>query len=173
MPPSPEKDYEQYNLSGVVSKSLYLGFMINFLLPGIFLFVCYYLDVNYKYTNPPFTGEMVDTIFIATAVVTLILAAIALFLKQKLYTTRLVENAGVMGTELAENLAVKMRPIFILIMLISLLGVFHYYLTAQFKQTFFFILISFVIFQFVRPRYGFVKKLIDSQLKLLGNNKQQ
>ncbi|MFQ5454378.1 MAG: hypothetical protein ACE5D6_09365, partial [Candidatus Zixiibacteriota bacterium] len=50
---------------------------------------------------------------------------------------------------------------------ISLYGFIYFFLTGRFKEAVFFVVFSFLVFQIVRPRYGFIRKLIDSQKKLV------
>ena len=49
---------------------------------------------------------------------------------------------------------------------ISLYGVIYFLLTGRFEETMFMVILSFIVFQIVRPRYGLVSKLIDTQYAL-------
>lgn len=162
-------NFDYYNITGMMAKPLYMGMALNVLLPAALTFVCYWLDNGQKYTNAPFGGDSVNTIFIISGVLTLILAAIALIKKQQLLNKKLVTSENLINDQLTEALTKEMRPIFLMISLIALVGVGSYFMTAEFKPTLFFVMISFVVFQFVRPRTGFIKKLIEKQLDMLGN----
>ena len=69
-------------------------------------------------------------------------------------------------TDLALGLTRICRPVFMLVGAISLYGVQYFVLTGRFEETMFMVILSFVVFQVVRPRYGLVNKLIDNQYSM-------
>ena len=158
-------DYDNYNVTVMMAKPLYLGIGINILIPAALAFICYWMDSNQKLTNPMFTGQMVDTLFMIFGIVTLIIIAVVIIKKQQLLKIKLIENNDLINEQIPEALTTKMKPLFLLTTLIALLGVIYYFLTASFKPTLFFIVVSFLVFQFLRPRVGFIHKLIDKQLE--------
>ena len=151
----------------MIIKPLYLGVLLNIVLPGAFLFVCYYMNNNNSYTNALVDFNTANILFYVFAVLALVNSGLALFMRQKLYSTQLVKSKENFEEELTLVLLEKIRPIFILISVISIYGVGYYFLTTRFKEAALFVVFSFIVFQVVRPRIGFIQKLIDAQMKLL------
>lgn len=162
---------DKYNLNYIMIKSLYFGLTVNIIGPGTLLFVCYYLDINRQWSNPMVGYDNANILFILIAVLSLINFGWALWKKSMLQKTLMVKSEETLEEDLRENLAVHLKPIFIVIALVAVYGVGYYFLTGRFREAAFFEIISFVVFQFVRPRFGFIQKLIESQLDLLKTKK--
>ncbi len=162
-----EQRFDKYNLHRMIIKPLYLGVLLNIVIPGALLFVCYYLHNNDSYTNRIVELESANTLFIVFAVLALINSGAALWMRQKLYVTPLVTSKEKLEEELTIALLEKIRPIYLLISFIAVYGISYYFLTTRFQESAFFVVFSFLVFQVVRPRLGFIQKLIDAQLKLL------
>ena len=164
-----DKKYDAYNLHKIIIKPLYLGVFLNIMFPGALLFVCFYLDKNNLYTNGIVSFEFAETLFIIFAVLAIINSGLALWVRHKLFVTPMITSKENLESELTDSLLAKIRPIYILISIIAVYGVSYYYLTTRFQESAFFVIFSFLVFQIVRPRIGYIEKLIDAQLKLLDN----
>ena len=165
--PLADNRFDKFDLHHMIIKPLYLGVILNIVFPGALLFLCYFLDNNNSYRTPLVSLDFTNKLFIICAVLTLVNAAVALYMRQKMFTTLLVMRKENLEEELTKILLVKIKPIFILIFIISLYGVGYYFLTTKFLEAAFFVVLSFLVFQVVRPRIGFIEKLIDAQMKLL------
>ena len=163
----PDKRFDKYNIHKMIIKPLYLGVFLNIMIPGALLFVCFYLTQNNLYTERIVSFESANMLFIVFALLSLINSGLALWMRQKLYLTPMVQNKEEFEKELTLALLEKMRSVYILITAISVYGVAYYFLTTRFEESAFFVVFSFLVFQVVRPRVGFTQKLIDAQLKML------
>ncbi len=168
--PLSDRRFDKYNLHKMIIKPLYLGVILNIILPGAMLFVCFYLSNNNSYTNRIVGFESANTLFIIFAVLGVINTGVALWMRQKLLSTPMVTSKENFEEELTLALLEKIRPVYILISIIAVYGVSYYFLTTRFQEAAFFVVFSFLVFQVVRPRIGYIQKLIDAQLKLLENN---
>ena len=171
--PLSDRRFDKYNLHKMIIKPLYLGVLLNIILPGAMLFVCFYLHNNNSYTNAIVDFDNANTLFILVAVLAIINSGLALWMKQKLFMTPMITDKENLENELTLALLEKIRPVYILISVISVYGIGYYFLTARFKEAAFFVVFSFLVFQVVRPRLGFIQKLIDAQLKLLENGQSK
>lgn len=164
-----DKRFDKYNLHKMIIKPLYLGVLLNIVIPGAMLFVCFYLKNNNSYTNPLVDFDTMNILFIIFAVLSIIHTGLALWMRQKFFTTPMVQNRDKFEEELTLSLLEKIRPVYFLISVIALYGICYYFLTTKFEEAAFFVVFSFLVFQVVRPRIGFIQKLIDAQLKLIEN----
>ncbi len=171
--PLSDRRFDKYNLHKMIIKPLYLGVLLNIVIPGAMLFVCFYLYKNNYYINAVFEDENANMLFIVIAILAIVNTGIALWIRQKLFTTSMVVNEEKFEEELTLSLFEKIRPVYILISVIAVYGVCYYFLTARFEEAAFFVILSFLVFQVVRPRVGFIQKLIDAQLKLLKNRQSK
>ena len=167
--PLSERRFDKYNLHKMIIKPLYLGVLLNIVIPGVLLFVCFYLKNNNLYTNPIVDFETMNILFIIFAVLSIIHSGLALWMRQKFFTTPMVTNNEKFEEDLTLSLLEKIRPVYFLISVIALYGICYYFLTTKFEEAAFLVVFSFLVFQVVRPRIRFVQKLIDAQLKLIEN----
>lgn len=161
--------FDKYNLHRIIIKPLYLGVMLNIVVPGALLFVCFFMHSKNSYTTPIVDFETANTLFIVVAVLAIINSGLALWMRHKMFSTPMIIHKEKFEEELTMALLEKIRPVYILISLIAVYGVGYYFLTTRFQESAFFVVFSFLVFQVVRPRIGFAKKLIDAQKQLLGN----
>lgn len=156
---------EDYDLSHIIAKPLYFGMGVNVLLPAILLFVCFHF--NNKGTIGNSAGEMADPMFAIFVVLAAAEAGLAFWLRKKLLKAPMVRSEASFEEDIREQLALRTRPVFMLIASISLWGIVYFFLTGRFEPAMLFVILSFVIFQFVRPRSGSLRKLIRHQKALI------
>lgn len=159
-----DDDYNDYDLTTMVAKPLYFGMLVNIVLPGALLFACYYIEQKlYPENRIPNATELVFYIFAAIAVTQ---AGLALWLRNKWFNEPMVRKMATFEKDVQRELMARSKPIFLLIASISLWGFILFYLIGEFPATMAFVLVSFVVFQVVRPRYGTVRKILAHQKKL-------
>jgi hypothetical protein len=97
--------------------------------------------------------------------------AFAFWWRGKLLERPMVRRKETFQQDIMHGLFRASRPVFILIASISLYGYLYYFLTGRFSEAVFMVLFSFIVFQFVRPRFGAVNKLIERQYKMAHEGK--
>jgi hypothetical protein len=84
----------------------------------------------------------------------------------------MVKNKETFEADFKEEYYQRTKPLFLAIASIALYAIIYIFLTGQFDNYFLGIFIyCFLAFQFVRPRYGLVQKLIERQEKLVAQGK--
>jgi len=158
------RDYEDFDVTGMVAKPLYFGMLINVMLPGGLLFICFYINEHSPLANsiPAFA----NTLFYIFAVLSIAQAGLALWWRHKKFGEPMVRKMETMEQDLVRGIMACSRPSFLLIAAISLWGFIYFWLTGRFEETAMFVVFSFLVFQVVRPRHGAIRKLIDHQRKL-------
>jgi hypothetical protein len=152
-------------MARIIAKVLYLGMFINILIPGALLAACYLYHQNYpRYSEG---GNFANLLFYVFAVIAVAQAGYAIWWRGKRYHEPIARSKESLEEDLAVGLRKASRPIFILIAAISGWGYLYFMLTGRFEGCLMLVLISFVVFQVVRPRYGTMQKVIDRQLELL------
>jgi hypothetical protein len=159
-----------YNLTGIIAKPLYFGTFINVVLPGMLLLGCFYF---LKGKGTPLVDlYYLNTIRTVIAVVALAHLAVVFWWRTKLYVTPMVKNKETFETDFKEEYYQRTKPLFLAIASIALYAIIYIFLTGQFDNYFLGVFIyCFLAFQFVRPRYGLVQKLIERQEKLVAQGK--
>ncbi|MCP4603451.1 MAG: hypothetical protein GY847_23520 [Proteobacteria bacterium] len=159
------RDYENYDVTGMVAKPLYFGMLINVMVPGGLLFVCFYVNQHYPFENR--ISELANGLFYALAAISIAQAGFALWWRHKKFGEPMVRKQETMEKDMIRGTMACSRPAFLLIASISLWGFVYFWLTGRFEETSMLVIFSFLVFQVVRPRHGAIRKLIDHQTKLV------
>ena len=154
------------DLHFVMIKPLYFGLVVNILIPMALILICYFVEVKGGgIVNQ--VGELASTLFYLVVAIGIVQAVLAFWWRQKMFGELLVKSAETFQDDLAHSLLVKSRPVFLLIALVAVWGIGYYFLTGRFLETVVIVFFSFVAFQVVRPRFGFIERLIARQAELL------
>ena len=161
---STERNDRDYDLPSLVIKPLYFGLVVNILIPMGLLLICYYVEMH----NPPpdRLGFNASTVFIVFAILAVAEAALALWIRSKQFAKPMVTQIDHLEEDVKRALIKRSRPVFAMVAAISFWGVVFYFLTGRFNEGVAFVVFSFVVFQFVRPRYGTAQKLLDRQYEM-------
>lgn len=151
----------EYDMTAMIAKPLYFGMLVNVLVPAGLLFICYYLEKNY-YVDDSIPG-MANALFYIFCALAFVQAAAALWWRNKSYNTPMIRREESFEYDLTTEIQRRSRPVFLLISSISIWGYIYFGLTGRFTESVVFVVFSFVVFQFVRPRYGSLKRLIYRQ----------
>ena len=152
---------DKYDLNRIIIKPLYFGLVVNVLIPMGLLLVCFYFENQQSLYNRIF--GFANNLFYIFAALSIAQSGLSLWMRNRMMETPMIRRQETFEQDLVQGLVAKSRPVFILIALIALYGFVYFMLTARFKETVFLVFFSFVIFQLVRPRFGFVRKLIARQ----------
>ena len=156
---------ERYNVVEIVARPLYFGLGVNVLAPATLLIVCYWMANHYYVGNS--IPKFADVLFYILAVLSLAQATAALWWRSRAFREPIVRRRETIEQDIKHGVLVRSRRVFLLIAAISLWGIVFFLLTGRFDETTLFVVFSFVVFQVVRPRYGFVRKLIAYQEELV------
>jgi hypothetical protein len=156
---------DEFDLYRIIAKPLYFGIAVNLMIPAGLLLVCYFIEKNQSWYNR--IGDNANSLFYAIIAVSVVQAAIALWWRSKMMTQPMIRSEATFEDDLVHSLVNRSKPIFYLIALIAVWGFVYFYFTARFEETLMIALFSFVVFQVVRPRFGFVRKLIKAQKELV------
>jgi hypothetical protein len=156
---------DKFDLPKMIIKPLYFGMGVNVLAPMAILLVCFYLNQHVYMPNR--VGTMANTLFWLFGVMALSEAGLALWWRFRLMRKPMVRRQETMEEDIRAELLRRSRPVFVMIASISLWGYLYFFLAGRFEESVFFVLFSFIVFQVVRPRYGYVRQLIRRQREML------
>ncbi len=156
---------DNYDLSRIIVKPLYFGLLVNIMLPVALLLVCYYLSNNHYIENR--LGRAANTLFWVFGMLSLMEAGFSLWWRSGLFKKPMIRRLETFESDFTTSLLSRSRPVFLVIASISLYGYVYFFITGRFQEAVFFIVLSFIVFQVVRPRYGYVRKLIKYQKGLV------
>lgn len=154
-----------YDLTSMIIRPLYFGTLVNVVIPAVLLFGCYYIS-NRLYTENHIPG-FANTLFYVFSFLALAQAALALWLRNRRLEAPMVRSEQSFEHDIAAELLRRLKPVFFLIAGISIWGYIYFFLTGRFVETAMFVVFSFIVFQFIRPRFGAVRKLIAYQQELV------
>lgn len=160
-----DEENNSYDLSQLIIKPLYFGLVVNILIPAAGLLICHYIDSNYGRGNV--IGDLANPLFFIFVALALLQAAFSLWWRAKRLRRPMVRTKETFEQEMVTGLLRACRPVFVVIAALSAYGYLYFFLTGRFTETVVFIFFSFIVFQLVRPRHGFARKLVARQKKLL------
>lgn len=159
------QDNDKYDLNRIIMGPLYFGLVANVLIPMGLLLVCFYFESNASWYNR--IGGSANTLFYAIGVLSVGQAGLALWWRGKLMNQPMIRRKENFEEDFRHSLMNRSKHVSLIIALIALYGFVYFMLTARFKETVFLVFFSFLIFQVVRPRFGFIRKLIARQEELV------
>ncbi|HOD67060.1 MAG TPA: hypothetical protein PKW75_10600 [candidate division Zixibacteria bacterium] len=156
-----EGNEDRYDLARMIAGSLYQGLFINILLPAGLLLAAYVIEQRGGLGNA--LGAAANPLFYVLAVVSVAEGAAAVLWRSKTLALPMVRRIETLEEDIRGELRVRLRPVFLLIAGIALNGFAYFLLTGRFREGLVFVVLSFLAFQIVRPRYGMVRGLIKQQ----------
>ncbi len=149
----------------IIAKTLYLGMVTNVIMPAALLFVCYYINENYTVSNK--VGDMSNSLFFVFGILAVGQAVYAYWKKSNDIRKPMATNPEMFADQITIGIVKVFRKIFMIVASISLYGYLYFFLTGRFKDAMFMVLLSFIVFQFIRPRQSAIEKIIMHQKNLL------
>jgi len=159
------QDNDKYDLTRIIIGPLYFGLVVNVLIPMGLLLVCFYFESNASWYNR--IGGSANALFYVIAVLSVAQGGLALWRRGQLMNQPMIRRKENFEEDFKRALLGRSRHISLIIALIAVYGFVYFMLTARFKETVFLVFFSFLIFQVVRPRFGFIRKLIARQEELV------
>jgi FtsH-binding integral membrane protein len=155
---------DDYDLSPIIARPLYFALGVNVLAPMIILGICYYFHTRSPLDNK--VGDFANSLFYLFVGLAATEAAFAYWLRYRTLHEPMIRREETFVADFSEQLLVRSRPVFVIIAGISVYGYAYFYLTGRFPEAMLFVVTSFVVFQFVRPRFGGVRKILRHQKDL-------
>ncbi len=160
-----ERNDDRYDLPRMIAGALYSGMFINILIPAGLAVFCYYLEQKGAVQNS--IGQIANPLFYGLAVVSIVEGAVAVIWRNRSFALPMVRRRETFEQDVAHELTVRLRPVFLLLAAIALNGVAYFVLTGRFKEGLALMLLSFIAFQVVRPRYSGLRRLIEQQEEMV------
>lgn len=154
------------DLTSVIVKPLYMGLLMNLLTPVVFLGVAYYLDETGG-RDLPIQETRLNLLFWVLTAAAIVDGAVAYFLKRKLFFKPLIRSRESFADDFAAGVFRVSLICYSLGMAIAVYGLAFFFLGGEFVHLFFFVFLSFITFQVVRPRMGFLEEVLAAQEKLV------
>jgi len=159
----------RYNLTQIVVKPLYFGMLVNIIVPAVLLFICYFVHQDDPYIGVGSDNDrLLYYVFCGLAVVD---AALALVLRRNALRKPMVRSERSIQDDVTAGVLKAMKLPFLLIAAISLYGFAYFWITRLFQESLILFLVSFVVFQAVRPRVGAARKIVARQEKMAKEGK--
>ncbi|UCC44173.1 MAG: hypothetical protein JSU65_13840 [Candidatus Zixiibacteriota bacterium] len=160
------KHYEgDIDLAIVIARPLYFALTTNVLVPFLLWAVCYWLNLNHEPANLVHSWQ--NVFFAIVASLALIQTALIFRWRNNAFKKPMIRSKESLEEDFSDNLLERSKPIFLAIAAMSLYGVMFFLITGELKETTVLVFYSFVVFQVVRPRYAFVRKLLRYQRNLV------
>lgn len=154
----------------ILIKPLYWGLLMNIFIPVIILAIAYYIDKSGG-RSAIVPADTLNIIFWVLAAVSIADGAIAIFLKQKLFFSPMIASKESFEDDLTSRVFASSIICYAITTAISIYGLIFYLLGGTFNHLLFFVFISFIAFQFIRPRYGFMEKVVTAQERLVNEGR--
>ncbi len=156
----------KYNvdLNAVLLKPLYLGLLMNIFAPSLIVIIAYFIESRggVKVVESGNAGDMILWIL---GVVALADGAVAIYLKQKQFYAPMIRSRETFVADFTSGVFSRSILIYAIAVAISFYGLVVYFLSGKFDYLLFFVILSFIAFQIIRPRPGFLQKVLDAQEK--------
>ena len=156
---------DDLNVTHILIKPLYFGMLVNVTIPLLLLLLLYVL--NKSAGTVSHFGEGDQTLFYLFIGVAALQSGLIIWWREKLFKSPMISRPELFEADFGREYLKRCRPLFLAIASLSFYGVIFYFITHRFTEAVVFVLLSYVVFQLVRPRHGLVYKLIDRQRELV------
>ncbi len=156
----------KYNvdLSRALIKPLYMGLLINIFIPVLILGIAYYMEQG-RAIETQMSAEELNIFFWVLAAVAIADGAVAIILKQKRFFAPMIRSKETFEQDFTNGVFTASIMCYALTSVISIYGLVFYILGGTLAHLFFFVFVSFIAFQLIRPRLGFLEKALAAQEK--------
>lgn len=153
----------KYNvdLNRALLKPLYLGLAINVFFPSIMVLIVYYIDSGAG-TRAPISGTT-DLLLWFLAVFAVLDGAAAIYLRHRLMYAPMISSKESFAEDFYRRVATNSIIAYALCAAIAIYGLAVYFIFGKFDYLLLFVILSFIAFQIVRPRAGFMNKVLAAQ----------
>ncbi len=150
------------DINAVLIKPIYIGLLINALIPVAIVGIAYYFEQSGGMTSS-MSSENLEFIFYIFAGLGVVDGGLAIFLKQKLFFSPLIKSKESFVEDFMQGFFAKSIVCYAIIAAIAIYGLVMYFLGGTFNQLLFLVLMSFIAFQIIRPRAKFAEKVLAAQ----------
>jgi hypothetical protein len=156
----------KYNvdLMRIMVKPLYWGLLINIFVPVLILGIAYYLDQSGRPLSEMSLKDL-NIFFWSLVIVSIADGVVGFYFRQKQFLSPMIRSKETFEDDLAKGVFTNSIICYSFCMAIAIYGLVFYFLGGQFIELFFFIFLSFISFQLIRPRLGFLEKVLAAQEK--------
>ncbi len=158
------------DINAILIKPLYMGMLINIFFPMTLLIVAYFMSQSSGQDVMKITSkwDVIAWVFLAVAVVD---GIVAILLRQKLFMVPLIRSEASFEDDLKAGAFRVSMTCYAMTTAISIYGFVLFLIGGDFRTMFLFILMSFIAFQLVKPRRGFIEKVIQAQERHLAEGR--
>lgn len=153
---------ENIDLNAILVKPLYLGMLMNIFFPMTLLIIAYFMSQSVGNDIMTATSDwgILTWLLLGLGVID---GIIAIILRQKLFTAPLIKSERTFENDLKAGTFRISIICYAMTTAISIYGFVLYLLYGDFRTLLFFVLMSFIAFQIVKPRHKFLEKVIEAQ----------
>jgi len=149
------------DINRALVKPIYIGLAMNVFFPSVVALVVYFIESEGGKIAPAAYPN--DLLLWALAGLAVMDGAVAIFFKQRRFFVPMIRSKESFAEDFYAGVTSSSILVFALCAAIAVYGVVAYFLSRTFDYLLFFILLSFIAFQIVRPRAGFLKKVLEAQ----------
>jgi hypothetical protein len=150
------------NLNTVIIKPLYIGLLMNIFIPSIIVMIVYYLESE---SSGRMVGSGVESDLILWVMAGFVLldGSLALYIKQKRFFAPMIKSKETFAADFTEGVKIASIICFAITTAISIYGVVAYLISGLIDYLILFVVLSFIAYLLVRPRYRFLEKVLAAQ----------
>jgi len=157
----------KYNIdiNAVLVKPVFIGLLINIFFPVGVVAVAYFTGQHDLQSNATIPTGSKAILFWALAAVSIVDGGVAILLRHRLFYKSMISSEPTFAEDLSRGIFNGSIICYAITAAITIYGLIFYLYGGTLQQLVFFIVISFISFQVIRPRHGFIKKVIAAQEK--------
>jgi len=156
---------DDIDLTHIIVKPLYFGLLVNVTVPLVLLFIIYYVKSRSAGVNH--VGDNAQFFLYAFGALALLQTLAIVWWRDKLFKAPMIHRRETFEADFAAEYLKRCKPLFLAIAALSFWGFLFYFLTGRFQESAIFVIVSYLVFQIVRPRHGLVRRLIIRQRQLV------
>nr|MBN2277760.1 hypothetical protein [candidate division Zixibacteria bacterium] len=161
---------QNLDLNAILIKPIYISLAMNVFVPVIFLLVAYYVD------HPDLSHRGLEIAQLPILLWVLVAVSLgdigmAVFLKRKLFFSPMIYSRETFVEDLARRTLTITIICTALTTAISVYGLVYYFIGGTFDHLLLFVFVSFIAYQLIRPRHGYMKKVVEAQERLMEEEK--
>ncbi len=158
------------DVNDILVKPVYIGLLMNIFIPVAMLGLAYFLDKS-RAMEPLDSGKNLNFFFWALAVVSVADGVAAIYFRQKRFFSPMIRSKETFKEDLSQGVFSGSIFCYAFTTAISIYGLVMYLMGGTFMNFMFFVFLSFIAFQLIRPRYGFMEKVIAAQEKFVAEGR--
>jgi len=163
-------DASKVDLNRLLLKPVYIGLLMNILVPVILLGIVYYLDSN-GYQKGSMKTNLYNIMFWVFCAVAIIEGILAFVFKQRLFFSPMIKANETFEEDLTSGFLTSSIVCYAFTSAIAIYGFLLFFMGGPFETAGLFVLISLIAYQFVRPRFKFAEKVVEAQEKLVAEGR--